>query len=148
MPSSDPYTQCIEALMTALRVLTDLFPKELQVSFDPYNITRGADYWFFVSPFGTNQNSRYSASQKLYQWSTPCELDVRFKAEAESGNKLIAARGEIVKLLQTPRLLKNINVNRVSVVPNGKPLQDTPANMQPNFLIQQMSVTIEQIVNN
>jgi hypothetical protein len=144
--STDPYTQCVEAMMTALRTLTTYFPKAYQVSFDPYNITRGADYWFWVSPFVGSSETRLASRTKLMQWATNCQLDVRYTTEADSAMKIITARGAITTLLNTPRLLKNINVNRVIVVPNGKPLQDIPGT--PNFLIQALTVTIEQIVKN
>ena len=147
MTESDPYTQAINAMMTALRTLTDYFPEEYQVSFDPYDLGRGADYWFFVSAFASSPATRLSGTQKIYQWQTPCQLDVRYTTEAESAGLLLTARGAIIAFLHRPRVLRDVNVNRVIVTPDSKPLQNVPGD-NPNFLIQAMTVTIEQIVNN
>lgn len=150
MTETDPYTQAVTALMDALRTLS-IFqevpkdgPKGVQVNFDPSNISRGANYWFWVSPYVSSTESRMASRTKLRQWQIPCQIDVRYTTEAESADKLITARGAVEKLLHKPRLLKNINVNRVTVTPNSKPLQQVIS--EANFLVQQMTVTIEQIV--
>lgn len=148
MTELGPSNQCTTAMMTALRTLT-MFQQiqgGLQVSYDPYNISRGADYWFWVSPYTGSTESRFAARMKLVQWSNPCQLDVRYTTEAESGNKLVVARDTITAFLSKPRLLKNINVNKVAAVFNSKPMEQTINGI--NFLVQQATVTIEQIVIN
>jgi len=148
MTDTDPYTLAVNALMGEVRTLTTYFPKEFQVSFDPSNKSRGAEYWFFVSPTAPSSASRLASQMRVIQWRSDCRLDVRYKTESESAAKLMEIRGVIRALLERPRALKNINVNRVTVAFGERFEQDTPANQAPNFLIQRMTVTIDQIVRN
>lgn len=144
--SDGTYAECIEALMTALRTLTTYFPKDYQVSFNRADINRGAEYWFFVAPAGF-PNTRLDGRDRIYQRQTLCDLCVRYKTDAESYPKLIAVLDDIDKLLRKPRVLKNINVIRpVLLSANGNVRQDVPGN-SPNFLVQPLTVTIEQIVS-
>lgn len=143
---SDPYTDCVNALMTAIRTLTTYFPKEYQVSFNHSDLTRGANTWFFCTP-SAFPNTRLDGRDKIYQWQTDCDLYLRYVTEAESIPKFMEVRGAIVSLLHTPRVLKNIGVIKVSVATSNK-LQQDIAGTNPNFLIQAMVVTIEQIVSN
>jgi len=142
---TDPYLQCVTALMTAVRTLTTYFPKDYQVSFNHNDVNKGADNWFFCTP-GAFPNTRLDGRQKIYQWQTDCDIYMRYATEEESIPKFIELRGAIVSLLHRPRVLKNIGVIRVSVATTNK-LQQDISGPNPNFLIQAMVVTIEQIVS-
>jgi len=137
--------ECIAALMTAIRTLSTYFPKEYQVSFNRADINRGADYWFFVAPAGF-PSTRLAGRDRIYQRQALCDLCVRYKTDVESYPKLIAVLDDIDILLRKPRVLKNINVNHVLLSANGNLRQDVPGN-SPNFLVQPLTVTIEQIVS-
>ena len=146
---ADSYADCLAALMTAARTLTPYLtklPNGKQVSFNHSDVTLGADYWFFCTP-GAFPNTRLDGRDKIYQWQTDCDLYMRYVTEKESIPKFVAFRGAVITLLHTPRLLKNIGVLRTSVVSNNKLQQDIPG-LSPNFLIQGLTVTIEQIVSN
>lgn len=143
---NDPYTKCLTALMTAVRTLTTYFPEAHQVSLNHSDVNLGGDNWFFCTP-GAIPSSRLDGRDRIYQWQTDCDLYIRFSTEEESIPKLILARGALISLLHRPRLLKNIGVTRVSVVTASKLQQDNPGT-NPNFLIQPMVVTIDQIVTN
>ena len=143
---TDPYTDCLDALMTAIRTLTTYFPNPRQVSFNHSDITYGANNWFFCTP-GAFPSTRLDGRQKIYQWQTDCDLYMRYNTEAESIPKFMQLRGAVITLLHTPRVLKDVGVNKVTVATTNRLQQDIPG-LSPNFLIQAMGVTIEQIVNN
>jgi len=146
MADTDPYTKAVTAMMTKVRTLTTYFPKDFQVSFDPSNKSRGAVNWFFVSPTAPSSQQPFAGSLKIVTWRSPCRLDVRYTTEAESTSKLMEIRGAIRTLLEKPRALENVEVNKVTVSFSEKFSQDKPTNESPNFLIQEMTVAIEQIV--
>jgi len=142
---TEPYTAAVGALMTAVRTLTTYFPNAWQVSYNHSDVTRGAEYFFFCTP-SAFPNTRLDGREKLYQWQTDVDIYMRYITEAESIPKFIAFRGAIITLLHTPRVLKNVNVTRVTVVSSNKLQQDIPGR-NPNFLIQALTVTTEQIVS-
>lgn len=142
--SDDPYNDCLQALMTAVRTLDAYFKKAHQVGTNHEEVaSRGGEYWFICTP-GAFPNTRLDGRDKIYQWQTTCDLYVRYTTEKESVPKLIAVRGAVVKLLHAPRVLKNLNVKSVTVTGNNL-VQDIPGD-NPNFIIQPLIVTIEQIV--
>ena len=141
--SDDPYNDCLQAMMAAVRTLTDFFPKDYQVSTNHDEKSRGGDYWFICTP-GAFPSTRLDGRDKTFQWQTTCDLYVRYTTEEESVQKLIAVRGAIIKKLHAPRALRNLNINNVTV--SGNNLQQDMPGDNPNYIIQPLIVTIEQIV--
>ena len=142
IPSSDPYSKALKSMLTAVSTLTVFFETNEQIAL-PSNPFTGADYWFFAIP-GTFPGFRLNGTQKIQQWQTDCELWVRFVTELESVPLLIEARGAVKATLESPHALKNVNVNNVTVT-GGKLQQDVNGNT-PNFIIQPLTITIDQIV--
>lgn len=141
--SDDPYGDCLNAMMVAVRTLTDLFPKANRVSLDHGAVEIGGDYWFICTP-SAFPSRRLDGREKIVQWQTECDLYVRYKTEKDSVPKLLIARAKVKALLEKPRVLKNLNVNSVTV--SGNRLVQDVAGENFNFLIQPLIVTIEQIV--
>lgn len=142
--SDNKNLDAFEAMLSAVRTLEQYFPKAVNVSSSYSNIKRGSGYWFIATP-GAFPNTRLDSRDVVYQWQNDCDLFVRYKTEAESIGKLIEVRWAIIKLLHTPRLLRNVNVTKVTVT-GDRIKQDTMPPAQPNFIIQPLLVTIEQIV--
>lgn len=142
--SDNPYQDVLEALMDKIRTLTEYFPKDVYVSTNYDNLSRGHSFWVFCTP-GPFPKSRLDGQDVIYSWQTDLDLFVRYKTQEESIQKLIDVRGAILKTLHAPRAIKNLNVKSITV--SGEKLkQDVPPPAKPNFIIQPLLVTIEQIV--
>jgi len=144
MTSAGTSTECINAVMDALRTLTIYFEKPKQVSLNRADLGLGADYWIFFSTDNFT-SSRLDNRQRLYQRNLPCDLCVRYKTDAESYPKLNKVIDDLDVFLRTPRVIKNLNINAVRMLANAPLRQDTPDN--PQFLVKPLVINIEQIVN-
>lgn len=140
---TDPYTDVVAALMTAIRTLSTYFSKAHQVTFNYDRLNIGEEYWLFVTPDAI-PSARLDGRDRIYQWQTDCDLYVRYKTTEISIPKYMAVRGALITLLHKPRALKNVNVLKVEVTTNSKLLQSKDA----NWLIQPFLVRIDQIVSN
>lgn len=144
LPGEDAYSLCLKAWMTAVHELSDFFPENYQVTttHDGVN-SRGSEYWFVCTP-NTFTSSRLDGMNKVYQWQTLCDVYVRYTNEETSVGSLLAVRGAIQALADKLRPLPNINVNSISLVGQNL-VQDIPGD-NPNFIIQPLVVTFNQIV--
>jgi hypothetical protein len=143
---TDPYINVLNALMAAVRTLTDYFPKDYQVTTDKPDITRGADYWFICNP-GAFSDVRLEAHDSIVTWQTRCELAVRYTIYSQRMLDFLAVRGAVRAKLKEPRALPNIRL-RPPVLVAGEDLRQDIAGPTPNFIVQPLLVTINQIVSN
>lgn len=142
--SDDPYKDCLDALMAKMRAL-EFFNKPHYVSMNHEDVGRGNDYWLILTP-GAFPKSRLDSRDVIYNWQTDADLFVRYKTEKESIPKLMEVRMVILKTLHAPRALRNVNVTNVTVSSNDRIKQDKAPPAKPNFLIQSLVISIEQIV--
>ena len=141
---TDHYSQCESALMTKLRTLTALFPKENQVSDDPSVLNRGADHWAIFQP-DTFTPVRADGTDLFINWVVLFDLYVRYKSRADSLTRFKAARAAIVELISPFSLNGTNNISRTVLAAAGS-LQQDIAGDNPNFIIQTFSATITQRV--
>lgn len=142
--SDNHYDDVLQALMTKVRTFIGYFPKPIYVSTSHEDVGRGNDYWFICTP-GPFSKRRLDGQDVIYQWQTDCDLFVRYRTEKDSIPKLITARDAIISGLHAPRAIKNLGITNITVT--GERLkQDVPPPAIPNFIIQPLLVTIEQIV--
>lgn len=146
MTVTDPYLKVVNEIMRAVRTLTEYFPKEYQVTLNRSDISRGADYFFILSP-GAFSDVRLEAKHSVVTWQTQCELAVRFAEYNARTEKFLLARGAIRELLKTPHVLKDIRLDPPVIVTGGELRQDVPG-LNPNWITQPITITINQIVNN
>jgi hypothetical protein len=141
---TDQYSIVEGILMTKLRTLTDLFPREFQVSDDDSVVNRGADYFAVLQP-DAFPATRANGRQAFYNWVVVLDLYVRYKTRKESLPKFKAARAAIIELLHPTSLNATNSITNTSVSANGG-LQQDIVGTNPNWIIQTFSVTITQLV--
>ena len=141
---TDHYSVCEAAVMTKLRTLTDLFPKENQVSDDDSVLNRGADYWVIFQPDAFPQ-TRADGREVFFNWVVIFDLYVRYKSRKESLPKFKAARSAIINLLHPTSLNDTNNIMRTVLSASGGLQQDIPGD-SPNFIIQTFQAVITQRV--
>lgn len=146
MTITDPYLKVTDALVTAIRGLTAYFPQAYQVTFNRSDMSRGADYFFILTP-GAFSDARLDNRDDVVTWVTQCELAVRFAEYNTRTDKFLQARGDIRALLKTPHALPNIKLRPPVIVTGGELRQDVPG-LNPNWIVQPITVTINQIVAN
>jgi hypothetical protein len=142
--TTDYYDQCETALMTRLRTLTNLFPKDYQVSTDDSVLNRGGDVFAIFQPDAFPQ-TRVDGRDVSYNWVVIFDLYVRYKSRAESLARFKAARAAIVELLSPFALNGTSNISRCVLAASGSLQQDLPGD-NPNFIIQTLTATITQRV--
>lgn len=142
----DPYLKVVNAVMEAVRTLTDYFPKEYQVTLNRSDLSRGADYFFILNP-GAFSDVRLEGKHSIVTWQTSCELAVRFAEYNSRTEKFLLCRGALRALLKTPHILKNIRLDPPVIVTGAELRQDIPG-LTPNWITQPITITINQIVNN
>lgn len=138
------YQDVLDALMEKIRTFSTYFPKSVYVSMNHEDVGRGNDYWFICTP-SAFPKSRLDGQDVIYQWQTDCNLFVRYKTEKDSIPKLIAVRSTIINGLHAPRAIKDLGIKSITVT-GDKLKQDVPPPAVPNFIIQPLLITIEQIV--
>jgi hypothetical protein len=148
----DPYTECEAALMTKIRTLTDIFPRDFQVSDDDSVLNRGADNFAIFQP-DAFPYTRANGRQAHYNWVVIFDLYVRYKSRKESLPKFKEVRAALIKLLHPLALngartrdnSHGLGIEQIAMSAGGGLQQDIPGD-NPNFIIQTMSVTIIQLV--
>lgn len=143
---TDPYLKVTNAIQTAVRTLTTYFPDARQVTFNRNDMTIGGDYFFILSP-GAFQDTRLDNRDDIVQWVTQCELAVRFSEYNTRTEKFLQCRGDIRQLLKTPHALKDIRIKPPVVIRGGELRQDVPG-LTPNWIVQPITVTVNQAVAN
>ena len=141
---TDFYSQCETALMTKLRTLSALFPKDWQVSDDDSVLNRGAEYFVIVQPDAL-PSTRADGRDLTYNWVVILDLYVRYHTRAESLARFKAARSAVINLLTPNSLNDTSNISRTVVTASGGLQQDIPGD-NPNFIIQTLTATITQRV--
>jgi len=144
--SDDPYIKVLNALMAAVRTLTTYFPKSYQVTTDKPDIAQGANFWFICSP-GAFSDVRLEAHDSIVTWQTRCELAVRYTYYNERISEFLECRGAVRAKLKEPRALKNIRL-KPPVLVTGEDLRQSIEQPTPNWIVQPLLVTINQIVSN
>lgn len=143
----DLYITFFNQLMDAIRTLTDYFPQAYQVTTSLPDVSRGADYWFVVSPDAFS-DIRLDAHDSIATFTTECELVVRFAEYSSRTTKFMTARGAIRKLLKAPHTFQNVRLKPPITVTGGKLRQDTQAGIVPNFIVQPITITSSHFVTN
>jgi hypothetical protein len=143
---TDPYLKVVNAIIGALQTLTDFFPKDYQVTLNRSDISRGGDYFFLLSP-GAFSDSRLDNRTRIVTWSTPCELAVRFAEYNSRTEKFLLCRGAVRAKLLTPHILKDIRIDPPVLMSGGDLRQDVPG-LNPNWITQPITVTVNQMVSN
>lgn len=141
---TDQYALCETALITKLRTLTDLFPKDYQVSDDVAVLNRGGDTFFIVQP-DAFPATRADGRDLFVNWLVTGDLYVRYKSRVESLSRFKAARSAIFNLLGPDSLNGTSNIMRTVLAASGGLQQDIPGD-NPNFIIQTLTATITQRV--
>ena len=144
--SDDPYIQCRDAILEAVKTLTTYFPKDYQVTLNRSDVSRGADYWFLMRR-GSFSDTRLEAHDSLVTWNFRCELAVRFVIYNERADKLDEVLGAVRAVLKKPHTLKNIRLKPPVLVAGEDLRQDVPG-LTPNFIIAPLNIVITQIVPN
>lgn len=130
--------------MAKLRTLTDLFPRDFQVSDDDSNINRGAEYFAIFQP-DAFPATRANGRQAFYNWVVTFDFYVRYKTRKESLPKFKAGRAAIIELLPPIALNGTRGVTNIALSASGG-LQQDIAGDNPNWIIQTFSATITQLV--
>lgn len=141
---TDQYSVCEAALLAKIRTLTDLFPKEYQVTDDDSVINRGGDYFFIVQPDAFPQ-TRADGREVFFNWVVIGDLYVRYKSRKESLPKFKAARSAFINLLGPASLNDTNNISKTVLSASGGLQQDIPGD-SPNFIIQTFQAVITQRV--
>ena len=141
---TDHYADCEGALMTKLRTLSELFPKDYQVSDDVSVLNRGGDYFYIVQP-DTFTPVRADGQDVFVAWVVLGDLYVRYKSRETALDRFKAARSAIFNLLSPISLNGTNNISRTVFTATSGLQQDIPGD-NPNFIIQTFSATITQRV--
>lgn len=141
---TDYYTLCETAIMTKLKTLTTYFPNAWQVTDDDEVIQRGADYFAIFMP-DAFPSTRSDGHDLFVNWSILFDLYVRYTTKVESKTRFKAVRSDIFNLLH-PACITDVNgVGRIVLSASGGLMQDMPGD-NPNFIIQTLSITVNQRV--
>lgn len=143
---TDPYIAVVNEILRNVRTLTDYFPQPTQVTLNRSDVSRGAAYWFLLQP-GAFSDSRIDNRDDSIAWVTQCELVVSFAEYNSRTEKFLVCRGAIRALLKTPHVLKNIRIKPPVIITGGELRQDVPG-LNPNWIVQPITVTVNQMVAN
>ena len=143
---TDPYIKITNEIFRVVRTLTEYFPQPYQVTFNRSDVARGAEYWFVLSP-GAFSDTRLDNRDDVVTWVTQCELAVSFAEYNTRIEKFLLCRGAIRNLLKTPHILKDIRIKPPVIVTGGELRQDVPG-LNPNWIVQPITITVNQIVSN
>lgn len=146
LEQNPPRLNVTNAVMTAARTLTDLFPKPIQVTLNRADVSRGAEYWLIVTPGGFTP-ARLDAHDNLITWRLRLELAVSFAEYSTRTEKFIIAAEALRTCLQTPHALKNIRISPPVIVTGEDLTQDIPG-ASPNWIVQPLIVTVTTFVPN
>lgn len=144
LEQNPPRLKVTNAIMTAARTLTDLFPKPEKVTLNKSDVSVGAEYWLIVTPGGFTP-VRLDSGDKIITWRTRLELAVSFKEYNSRTVKFILASEALRTCLENPFALKNIRIAPPVIVAGDDLTQDIPG-QSPNWIVQPYIVTVSTFV--
>lgn len=144
LEQNPPRLRVVNAIMTAARTLTDLFPKAIQVTLNKSDVSRGAEYWLIVTPGGFTP-ARLDSGDKIITWRTRLELAVSFAEYNSRTEKFIIASEALRAKLEDPFALPNIRLSPPVIVAGEDLTQDIPG-QSPNWIVQPLIVTVSTFV--
>lgn len=138
---------CQRGLLDRVRMLSQYFPFEHQVTIDETLIQNKGDFFFVAARPGEYPMTRLGGRIYDVAWHTGCDIYVRFKTFLDSPQLFRTFRSDITNwLMEDQSLNRTINVFHVMVVGRDsmKPFYFDEEDENPSFYVQTLDVIVDQ----
>ncbi len=146
----DFYAQCKSGLITRLLTLTELFPKNWQVSSNDADLKRGAEYFMILKPGAFIESGQ--GYEKQIEWHTTGNLYVRFAEYQDVPEIFDVARAKIIHVIKSDDSLGGTsNVHGTGITAPEPPQfywhtrAAAESGALPNFVTQPFDIAITQL---